>query len=399
GITGTSGKTTVSYAVRHIFQALNLNPGLIGTIEYSFGTTSYPAQRTTPDVITNHKYLKEMVRHGAQACVMEVTSHALTQKRVAHIEYDIAVFTNLTHEHLDYHKTMNEYFASKLELFASLVPQKESIKDALPKVAIINADSNYAERIIAETRVDVLTYGIEKKAHLMGQNIRYTPQGTHFLATFEDEKAEFFWPLVGRFNVSNALAAIAVGLCLGLSLQELAPILQSFKSAPGRLEKVENKRGLHIYVDYAHKMDALQNVLSTLQECKKDKGKLITVFGCGGDRDKEKRPMMAKVAEEFSDVVIITSDNPRSEKPETIVEEICSGFTRKTNHFIELDRKQAIAKAIDMATSDDLILIAGKGHETKQEFAHHIIDFDDRIVAQEYCSQPYCAQKFADCVT
>jgi len=382
GITGTSGKTTTSYAIRHIFETLNLQAGLIGTIEYAVGKNSYPAIRTTPDVITNHKLLKEMLKNGAQSCVMEVTSHALVQKRFAHIEYDIAVFTNLSHEHLDYHNTMEEYLKAKRILFENLAAKSECKKTAFPKMAVVNADSPWTEKLLEGLKLNVLSFGIEKQAHIVASDIRFTKEGSTFCVHTNDEKEEFFWPLVGRFNVYNALAAIGVGLTLGLSLEELVPILRNFYSAPGRLERIPNAQGLNIYVDYAHKVDALKNVLSTLREC--TKGRLITLFGCGGDRDREKRPMMARAAEELSDVVIITSDNPRSEDPDAIIAEITSGFQHPERHLIEKDRAEAIKRAIELATPEDIVLLAGKGHETKQEFQHKVIDFDDRLHAKEY---------------
>lgn len=396
GVTGTSGKTTTTYAIKHILDNLGTKPGLIGTIEYDVGSNRYQASKTTPDVIMNQKLLREMVRSGCQSCVMEVSSHALDQKRVMNIEFDIAVFTNLTHEHLDYHKTMEEYFEAKKKLFSALSKKKLSKKRDVLKVAICNMDSPWLEKLLDNCPAEILTYGIENPAQIRASNITFTSNGTTFTVQYKDEVVSFSWPLVGRFNVYNALAAIGVGLTMGLCLYEIAPILSTFQSAPGRLERVNNPLGLNIYVDYAHKVDALKNVLVTLREClqEKGKGKIITLFGCGGDRDREKRPLMARAAEELSDVVIITSDNPRSEDPEAIAREIISGFLNKEAHLVELDRKNAICKAIDLATADDILLIAGKGHETKQQFHHMIIDFDDRLVAKEYSEQKaYLEQK------
>jgi UDP-N-acetylmuramoyl-L-alanyl-D-glutamate--2,6-diaminopimelate ligase len=385
GVTGTSGKTTTTYAIKHVLENAGIHSGLIGTIEYIVGQNRYEATRTTPDIIANHKMLREMVRSHCNACVMEVTSHATSQKRVAHVEYDVAVFTNLTHEHLDYHKTMDEYFAAKKELFTSLTQKPDSKKKNQQKFAIVNADSSWSLRLVDNCPAKIITYGIDTKADIHASNIAFTEQGTTFTITYEKQKQAFSWQLLGRFNVYNAMAAIGVALTKGLTLQEIAPILSTFESAPGRLERVANPLGLNIYVDYAHKEDALKNVLLSLREC--TKGKIITIFGCGGDRDREKRPKMARVSEELSDTTIITSDNPRSEDPQQILKEIQSGFLHPEKHYAELDRKLAIHKAIDMAQKDDIVLIAGKGHEKKQYFQHMIVDFDDRLVAKEYCEK------------
>jgi len=378
GVTGTSGKTTTSYAIKHILECAKMRSGLVGTIEYVMGDVRYPATRTTPDVVANHKMLREMVRAGMDACVMEVTSHALEQRRAQHIEFDVACFTNLTHEHLDYHVSMESYCKAKQKLFLDL-------KNGTEKVAIFNSDCPWSERMKEGCRAKIITYGIEKKADITASDISFNAKGTTFEVHYENQRARFSWPLIGRFNVSNALCVIAVGLTRGLTLEELSGYMHTFQTAPGRLERVENSLKLNLYVDYAHKADALRNVLITLRECMKGHGKLITVFGCGGDRDKEKRPMMACAAEELSDVVIVTSDNPRSEDPQLIAKEICSGFTSPERHLIELDRKKAIELAVDLATPDDIIVIAGKGHEVKQYFNNYTIDFDDRLIAKEYC--------------
>jgi UDP-N-acetylmuramoyl-L-alanyl-D-glutamate--2,6-diaminopimelate ligase len=381
GVTGTSGKTTTSYAIRHLLETTGHSTGLIGTIEYIAGDVRYIASRTTPDVVANQKMLREMVRSGCTACVMEVTSHALEQKRVNSIEFDIAVFTNLTHEHLDYHSNMENYFHAKKKLFTSL---KNKSQKNFAKTAIFNADSPWAERMQEGCPAKTFTFGIENRADLQAKEISFTSLGSSFIAEHQGKQTQFFWPLAGRFNVYNALAAISVGIVKGLTLEDIAKALASFESAPGRLERVENSANLNIYVDYAHKEDALSNVLKTLREC--TKGKIITVFGCGGDRDREKRPKMAKVAEELSDVVIVTSDNPRSEKPEDIAKEIQTGFLHPARHLVELDRKKAIEYAIEKTSPEDILLIAGKGHETKQYFQYEILDFDDRIVAKEYAN-------------
>ncbi len=371
-ITGTKGKTTVSYALRHILQSCQKTCGLIGTVEYIIKEKRYAATHTTPDVCTNHKMLKEMVMSGCSSCVMEVTSHSLLQKRVQEIDFDCTIFTNLSHEHLDYHKTMENYADAKRLLFTKL--SKNSY-------AIVNQDDPWSEKMVSSCAAKVLTYGIKNSSDVMAKNIQLTNTSTSFDVVTDSEIVSFEWPMIGIFNVYNALCVITAGLSKGISLQAMKNALKTFKGVPGRLERVENELGLNIYVDYAHCHDPLQNVLSTIRQfCT---GRIITVFGCGGDRDKEKRPLMAKVAESLSDVVIVTSDNPRSEDPQEIIRQIAMGFSQNQKHLVEVDRKKAIEKAIQLAKPDDIVLIAGKGHETKQIFSHHTIEFDDRIVARD----------------
>lgn len=378
GVTGTNGKTTSTFAIKHLLDASLVQTGLIGTIEYVVGPRRYIASRTTPDVCANHKLLREMVTGGCRACVMEVTSHALDQGRVAEIEFDVAVFQNFSHEHLDYHGNMEEYFKAKAKLFLGLKNRS---------VALLNADDPWVMRCKHLTASSVMTFGINEHADLMAKDIRFDPTGTHFTIQYAQQEMAFYWPLVGRFNVYNALSAIGVGIIKGYRLDEIATRLASFRSAPGRLESIDNPLGLQIYVDYAHKPEALRNVLETLKELAR--GRIITVFGCGGDRDRDKRAIMAAVSEELSDMTIITSDNPRSEDPKAIIGEILAGFKKINSHTVEPDRKKAINLAINQAQANDIILIAGKGHEAQQVFASHSIDFDDRVVARECIEQLY----------
>ena len=371
-VTGTNGKTTTTYAIRHVLEQQGVPCGLIGTIEYFVGQKQYTASHTTPDVCKMQRLLQEMCQNECKACVMEVSSHSLAQARVAAIEYDVAVFTNLNHEHLDYHGTMERYFEAKSLLF-----------QALPKSAkaIINNDDPWAERFIKVSSAPVITYGFQKEADLLATNIQITPQGSSFLVSYKQKEELFSWPLVGRFNVSNALATIGALLARGHSLQEIAKALRSFHTVSGRLEVVENNRGIYIFVDYAHKAEALKKVLEALREI--GTNRIITVFGCGGDRDREKRPMMAAIAEKLSDSTVVTSDNPRSEDPGQIIKEIVAGFSDLGKYSVEPDRKEAIAKAIAMAKPGDIVLIAGKGHEKKQLFSNRTIDFDDKMIAWE----------------
>jgi len=383
GITGTNGKTTTSFLIKHLLDQLKGPCGLIGTIEYIIGQQRYQATRTTPDVVSNHKMLREMVLHGCRSAVMEVTSHALDQGRVQHIDFDVAVFTNLTVDHLDYHKTMENYCSAKNKLFSTLINEKKQSKKAFPKIAVVNADSPWHKQIIQGCKASIITYGIDNAADLKATDIHMSGQGTQLNLNYQGHIVACKSPLVGRYNVYNTLAAIAVGLTQNIALENLAKMISTFSAVSGRLEPVQNPLGLKIYVDFAHSDDALTNVLECLSEIKQKR--IITVFGCGGDRDKSKRPLMAKACEEFSDVSIVTSDNPRSEDPLAILQQVTQGFRRKESYTVIPDRYAAIEHAINIATPEDIVLIAGKGHEAYQIFSHKIIEFDDRKVALQIC--------------
>lgn len=385
GITGTNGKTTTTFLIKHLLDKLEGPCGLIGTIEYVIGQYRYQATRTTPDVTSNHKMLREMILQGCRSAAMEVTSHALDQNRVQNINYDVAIFTNLTLDHLDYHQTMENYCAAKRELFLSLDPTKKKKILTPPKTAVINADSPWKTRIIEGCPSQILTYGIIGSADIRATEVELTVEGTRFNLTYQGKTLPCLIPLIGRFNVYNALAAASVGLLKGAPLSDVIDILRSAPSVPGRLQPVPNPLGLKIYIDFAHSDDALINVLECLQELKK--GKMITVFGCGGDRDKTKRPKMAQAVSEYSDLSIVTSDNPRSEDPEAIAKDILQGFKRQSSYLVILDRREAIRKALEIATPNDIVLIAGKGHETYQVFSHKTIEFDDAKIASEICKQ------------
>ncbi|CCB86921.1 UDP-N-acetylmuramoyl-L-alanyl-D-glutamate--2,6-diaminopimelateligase [Parachlamydia acanthamoebae UV-7] len=381
GITGTNGKTTTSFLVKYLLEQLNLPCGLIGTIEYILGRYRYKASHTTPDVHSNHHMLREMVHQGCQAAVMEVTSHALDQKRVEHIDYDIAIYTNLTQDHLDYHQNMECYAAAKRKLFLQLdqVPSKKS------KQIIANLDCPWFETILKGIKTPIFTFGIDSPADLRACPTSFGPTGTHIDLHYQGRSYSTFFPLIGRFNIYNCLAAIAVGLTRKITLEKLISLAQQFPPPPGRLEPIQNDLDLNLFVDFAHTEDALYKALECLSELKK--GKIITVFGCGGDRDKTKRPKMAQASASFSDLTIVTSDNPRSEDPLKIIQEIAEGFSLQDNYIVQPDRFSAIAFAIEKANPGDIILVAGKGHETTQIFAHHTIEFDDRKIAQEICAK------------
>ncbi|MEI8364923.1 MAG: UDP-N-acetylmuramoyl-L-alanyl-D-glutamate--2,6-diaminopimelate ligase [Parachlamydiaceae bacterium] len=385
GITGTNGKTTTSFLVKHLLDNLVGLCGLIGTIKYVIGEHHYDAVRTTPDAVSNQKMLREMVLQHCQSAVMEVTSHALDQHRVDCINFDTAVFTNLTLDHLDYHMTMEHYSQSKNRLFRSLDPSKKKKIHPYPKVAVVNIDNAWYKKMIEGCRAEIITYGMSPEADLKAENVLLTPAGASFVINFRGHQVPFTWALSGRFNVYNCLAAVAVGLSRRLPLEAIAKVLETAPAIPGRLQAIPNPLGLKIYIDFAHSDDALLNVLECLQEFKT--GRLITVFGCGGNRDTGKRPKMARVCEKHSDISIVTSDNPRNESPMEIIRQIITGFSNDKCYIIELDRRKAIEKAIDLATPEDIILIAGKGHEPYQIFAHQTIEFDDKKVALQICQE------------
>jgi UDP-N-acetylmuramoyl-L-alanyl-D-glutamate--2,6-diaminopimelate ligase len=383
GITGTNGKTTTSFIIKTLLDHLNGPCGLIGTIEYIIGHHRYEATHTTPDVLVNQKMLREMVRQGCRSAVMEVSSHALDQGRVDCIDYDIAIFTNLTTDHLDYHHSMEIYCEAKSRLFSGL--GKEMSKKKYPKVAIVNTDSPWALKIIHGCTQSVISYGIDQPADLMASAIQLGAHGIELIVSYKGESIPCFWPIVGRFNVYNGLAAIAAALSQNFPLPTIINKMGDILPIKGRLQPVQNPLGYQIFVDFAHSDDSLLNVLQSLKELVK--GKIITVFGCGGDRDVTKRPKMAEASERYSDLSIVTSDNPRSEDPESICRDIIRGFKSGQSYIVELDRRLAIKKAIELATQDDIILIAGKGHETYQIFAHQTIQFDDSEVAAALCSE------------
>lgn len=383
GLTGTNGKTTVSYLIKHLLDHFYGPCGLIGTVEYLVGGRRLAATRTTPEVFMNHQMLHEMAASGCRSAVMEVTSHALDQGRVENIDFDAAVFTNLTQDHLDYHETMDKYCAAKNRLFYGENPHSKAPCKPWPKVAIINADDPWHEKILEGSSRQVYTYGIENPADVTASNLFFDIDETVFDLNYRKQKMRCTLPLVGKFNVYNCLAAVALGVARKLPLDALVEVIGTFVAVPGRLEAVPNDLHLKIFVDYAHTDDALRNILISLKEMKHRK--MITVFGCGGDRDRLKRPKMAYVAGEYSDLCILTSDNPRSEPPEAIIADAAAGFTSSHRYEIVVDRQAAIERAVALATPEDIVVIAGKGHEKYQIYSHKTVEFDDRVVAQRSC--------------
>ncbi len=383
GITGTNGKTTTSYLLKHLLASSGLRTGLIGTVRYEIGNRILPASRTTPESLEINDLLHQTLNAGDKAAVMEVSSHALSQDRVRGLEFDAVIFTNLTQDHLDYHKTMQSYFETKSLLFLQAAEQKRK-----KGTGIVNIDQPQGEQLVArfEKELRLITYGLGVAANFRATNIKTDGSITTYQLDAEGKSYLVRVPLIGRFNVYNSLAALAAARAVGLSLRDCVKELAGAPQVPGRLEAVPIKRQFQVYVDYAHTEDALVNVLRTLRELSPNR--LIAVFGCGGDRDRAKRPKMGAAASEYADYSIVTTDNPRKESPEAIVAEITKTM-RLGKYEVVLDRQEAIFRAISLAQPRDIILIAGKGHETNQEFADYIIPFNDvEVVQTAVGSQP-----------
>jgi UDP-N-acetylmuramoyl-L-alanyl-D-glutamate--2,6-diaminopimelate ligase len=378
GVTGTNGKTTVSFMIKSMLEQAGIKTGLMGTVHYAVGERVIPAQRTTPEALEVQQMMAQMLRAGCEACVMEVSSHALEQKRVLDVEFDVAIFTNLTHDHLDYHKTMENYFEAKARLFAAI---GEGRKKA---AAVINIDDVFGARLAERTKVEVvLTYGVEQRAKLRATEIQLTAEGSRFTVETEKEKFQCRIPLIGRHNIYNSLAAIGAGLALQIKVSDIQTALSRMPAVPGRLQRVDAGQPFGVYVDYAHTDDALRNVLQTVKEI--TKGRILLLFGCGGNRDATKRAKMGRIAGQLADFTIISSDNPRKEVPERIAAQIEEGYrsVRQEGYVIELDRQRAIKQLLGKAESGDTVLIAGKGHETYQEFHDTVVPFDDCVHARE----------------
>lgn len=384
GVTGTNGKTTTTYLIEQIMNDNGHPAGVIGTIEARYGTTTLPMSGTTPEALGLQQYLAEMKEAGTEVCAMEVSSHALEQGRVKGCKFRTAIFTNLTQDHLDYHLTMEKYAAAK-ELFFSRLGNEYSADPNRRSYAVLNADDAVSAQFAQATAAEVVTYGIEQAADVRAENIRITPQGTSFtLRTFRGD-AELTLQMVGKFNVYNALAAVSATLIENISLEKIKASLEALPGVPGRVESVNAGQPFAVIVDYAHTPDGLENVLKAVKELKPER--LLCVFGCGGDRDRTKRPLMGKIAANFADYVFVTSDNPRTEDPELILQDIKAGLDAdqvpEERYELIVDRRLAIEKAIEKASPGDVVLIAGKGHETYQIIGKVKHDFDDRLVAKE----------------
>ena len=376
GVTGTNGKTTTTFLLRDIFEAAGLVPGLLGTVHYEVGARTIPASRTTPQAADLQSMLDQMLHAGCKSAVMEVSSHALDQERVLGCEFDAAVFTNLTRDHLDYHGTMERYFEAKQRLFLRLC---EGTK---PACAAINIDDPWGRLLAAESRIRarVLRFGTGPEADVRACDIKLGPQGSEFRVIGPWGESRLRLALMGQFNVMNALGAYTVARALGFDDRLTVESLAARPAVPGRLEEIQTRRGWRVFVDYAHTDDALSNVLRTLRSL--TPGRLIVVFGCGGSRDQSKRPLMGEAAARLADHTVLTSDNPRREDPRAVITQIEAGFAGQGSYEVVEDRARAIEAALRQAREGDVVVIAGKGHESTQEFANTIVPFDDRQVTR-----------------
>ncbi|MBO1624860.1 UDP-N-acetylmuramoyl-L-alanyl-D-glutamate--2,6-diaminopimelate ligase [Bacillus cereus] len=377
GITGTNGKTTTSHIMDEIMRAHGHKTGLIGTINMKIGDETFEVKNTTPDALTLQQTFHRMVEKNVNSAVMEVSSHALSLGRVHGCDYDVAVFTNLTQDHLDYHKTMEEYKHAKGLLFAQL---GNSYHNNREKYAVLNSDDPVAEEYMRSTAATVITYGIDTHSDIMAKDIVMTSGGTTFTLVTPSESIDITMKLIGKFNVYNVLAAIAATLVSGVSLQTIVEVVKKLTGVPGRFEVVDGGQDYTVIVDYAHTPDSLENVLTTAKQFAK--GNVYCIVGCGGDRDRTKRPIMAGVATEYATHAILTSDNPRSEDPKSILDDMLTG-AKGNNYEVIIDRKEAIFHAVSEAKAEDIIIIAGKGHETYQIIGKDVHHFDDREIAKE----------------
>jgi UDP-N-acetylmuramoyl-L-alanyl-D-glutamate--2,6-diaminopimelate ligase len=368
-ITGTNGKTTTTYVLRHVLNKTNIRCGLIGTVETDDGRDRRDAMMTTPSAVELARLLAAMRDHGCEACAMETSSHALDQGRVDGICFAGAAFTNLTRDHMDYHGNMENYAAAKAKLFESLD------EDA---IAVVNADDVWSQRMVRECKARVVRFGFSDQADYFARDIAMTSQGSRFILHTPDGNAEVSLGMIGRHNIANAMTAAAIlGEVFRLTVHQIASGLQDAHGAPGRLQLVRCGQPFAVLVDYAHTDDALEKVLTALRPL--TRGKLRVLFGCGGDRDRTKRPLMARVAQRLADVVYVTSDNPRTEKPGDIIDEIIAGFEQNSQRsvVVEPDRRAAITSILEDAKNGDVVLLAGKGHENYQIVGHVKHHFDD----------------------
>ncbi|MFA5145504.1 MAG: UDP-N-acetylmuramoyl-L-alanyl-D-glutamate--2,6-diaminopimelate ligase [Candidatus Omnitrophota bacterium] len=371
GITGTNGKTTVSYLLEALLKKAGFSPAVIGTVNYRFKNRITPSKNTTPGPIELESMLAGMLKEGSTHTVMEVSSHALDQDRVEGINFHSAIFTNLTQDHLDYHKTLKSYFNAKARLFKNLNPDS---------FAVINSDDKHAGEIKKMTRAKVITYGIKNKAKVSAGDIKFDSLGTEFKLISPEGKIDITSRLVGIHNVYNILAACAWALREGIDIPFIRCAIAEFNFVPGRLERIDFAGNFLVFVDYAHTEDALKNTIKTVRRLTKNR--VITVFGCGGERDRTKRPKMGKAVSELADYAIISNDNPRSEDPQEIIEDIKRGINGD-NYCVIPDRREAIKKSLSLAKPGDIVLIAGKGHEECQIIKNKAVHFSDREVVRE----------------
>ncbi|WP_125152214.1 UDP-N-acetylmuramoyl-L-alanyl-D-glutamate--2,6-diaminopimelate ligase [Clostridium rectalis] len=376
GVTGTNGKTTSTFMIKSILEEAGYKVGLLGTITNYIGSKKINSDRTTPESLEIHKLFKEMVESKIDYCVMEVSSHSLYLDRVYGINFSEAIFTNLTQDHLDFHKTFENYYNSKLILFKN------------SKNSIINIDDKYGNRVIKDCANKKYTYSIDNKSDFQAYDIEMHSRGVEFTVKFADKEVRFNLNIPGRYNIMNALGSALACLNEGIGIDKVKKGLEDMVGVPGRCEIVTKsyKLGYEVIVDYAHTPDGLENILRTAREF--TKGRLISVFGCGGDRDKTKRPIMGQLGSILSDIAIITSDNPRTEEPLDIIEDIKSGI-KKDNYMLVENRRDAIKKAMEIAQKDDVIVVAGKGHEDYQILKDKTIHFDEREIIEEIIEELY----------
>ncbi len=372
GITGTNGKTTTSFLIRSIMENAGLKSGLIGTISYQVAEQTIKAWNTTPESIDLCKMIYEMYTNNRRGCVLEVSSHALALKRVEYLKFALGVFTNLTQDHLDFHVNMEDYYTAKKHLFTLLSPKGQ---------AVINSDDSYGKRLCQELPQNLIDFGFSTQAKVHPLNWKNSISGLHLTVQTPVGDIDIHSTLIGKFNIENILAAISTGLAMNYDLKTIKAGIEKIKAVPGRLEIIRTGQDKSIVVDYAHTPDALEKALLVLSQLTRNE--LWVVFGCGGNRDKTKRPIMGSIAEKIADRVVVTSDNPRFESPQEIVNEILTGFSSLQNVHMELNRRAAITYALENSKSGDTILIAGKGHEDYQEIQGVKYPFDDRTIINE----------------
>lgn len=385
GVTGTNGKTTITYLLESVLKSCGFNPGVIGTVNYRYGSVRTNPKHTTPESYELQRLFKDMLSASVDSVVMEVSSHSLDQNRVYGCQFDGAVFTNLTQDHLDYHLDMSRYQQAKAKLFTEHLAESKK-KDTW---AVINIDDSFGAKLASELTTKVYAFSLSKEVDVYAEDAKYSFDGVTLALRLSGQSLNIKSALVGRHNASNVVGAVAAAFALGLPLDKIKEGIEAVRCVPGRLEPVQNSKSLNVLVDYAHTPDAIRNVTTALKELKP--ARLITVFGCGGDRDKTKRPLMGFEAALKSDLLIVTSDNPRSENSQKIVDEIISGVKKigleegkeDGGYFVEVDRRKAIRKAISLAKPEDIVLIAGKGHEDYQIIGSEKYDFDDVKVATE----------------
>lgn len=371
GITGTNGKTTISYLIEALLKEAGKTPAVLGTINYRFKDKVIPSKNTTPGPLELQSILSDMSCEGVDHAIMEVSSHALHQNRTEGIKFHTAIFTNLTQDHLDYHHTIDEYFQSKLKLFKNLSEDSR---------AILNIDDAFGRLIKGLTWAKVFSYGIENKADVWAKEISSGISQNEFTLVALDKEVRLKSRLIGMHNIYNILAAVSFALAEGMDLAVIKSAIEKFSCVPGRLERINSAKGFSVFVDYAHTEDALNNVIKSLRQACANR--IIVVFGCGGERDKTKRPKMGAVVSQLADYAVITSDNPRSEDPMEIISDIKAGI-KGDNYCVISNRREAIEKALSLVKTGDILLIAGKGHENYQITKDKILEFDDREVVRE----------------